>query len=204
MFATEKEMKAEAIRRMRLLGLNEECIEAFDKENQIMIAMSPFGIFANPNEKTMEEIKAFEEEVGAKVYFVVKSAMEYGLCYSYIYVSKYKEDWWYDEEGIPNNILMTYTVNRDYEECSEFGNIAVERTNFGSLVRVGQEANMSVREFTDLVIDADWTFIRVFDNESQNNVFAGFIVDLSDNILDATIDSWNIEENTICLNISFE
>ena len=137
MFATEKEMKAEAIRRMKLLGLNEECIEAFDKENRIMIAMSPIGIFANPNEKTIEEIKAFEEEVGAKVYFVVKSAMEYGLCYSYIYVSKYKEDWWYDDEGIPNNILMTYTVNRDYEECSEFGNIAVERTYFGSLVRIG-------------------------------------------------------------------
>ena len=63
---------------------------------------------------------------------------------------------------------------------------------------------MLVREFTDLVIDADWTFIRVFDNESQNNIFAGFVVDLNDNILDATIDSWNIEENTICLNISFE
>ena len=137
MFATENEMKKEAIRRMNMLGLNEECIEAFDKENQIMIAVSPFGIFANPNEKTIEEIKSFEEEVGAKVYFVVKSAMEYGLCYSYIYVSKYKEDWWYDYEGITNNILMTYTVNRDYEECSEFGNIAVNRTAFGSLVRVG-------------------------------------------------------------------
>ena len=60
MFATEKEMKAEAIRRMKLLGLNEECIEAFDKENRIMIAMSPIGIFANPNEKTIEEIKAFD------------------------------------------------------------------------------------------------------------------------------------------------
>ena len=137
MFATEKELKTEAIRRMKLLSLNEECIDVFDKEDRVMIAVSPFGIFANPNEQTMAEIKAFEEEVGAKVYFVIKSAEDYGLCYSYIYVSKYKEDWWYDDEGIPNNVLMTYTVNRDYEECSEFGNIAVERTDFGSLVRVG-------------------------------------------------------------------
>lgn len=137
MFATEKEMKKEAIRRMKLLGLYEGCIDIFDRENRPMMSVSPYGAFAGINEKTMAEIKAFEEEVGAKVYFVVKSAMEYGLCYSYIYVSKYKEDWWYDDEGIANNVLMTYTVNRDYEECSEFGNIAVDRTAFGSLVRVG-------------------------------------------------------------------
>lgn len=137
MFATEKEMKAEAIRRMKLLGLYEVCIDIFNKKDKVMMAVSPHGTFSDINENTMAEIKAFEEEVGAKVYLVVKSEMEYGLCYSYIYVSKYKEDWWYDDEGIANNILMTYTVNRDYEECSEFGNIAVDRTAFGSLVRVG-------------------------------------------------------------------
>lgn len=62
---------------------------------------------------------------------------------------------------------------------------------------------MLVREFTDLVIDASFTVIKVFDNDLQKDIVKCCIDELSENILDATIDSWNIEENTICLNISF-
>ena len=62
---------------------------------------------------------------------------------------------------------------------------------------------MLVREFTDLVIDASWTVIKVFDNDSQKDIVKCCIDELSEDILDATIDSWDIEEKTICLNISF-
>ena len=62
---------------------------------------------------------------------------------------------------------------------------------------------MLVREFTDLVIDASFTVIKVFDNDSQKDIAKCCVDELSENILDATIDSWDIEENTICLNISF-
>lgn len=52
---------------------------------------------------------------------------------------------------------------------------------------------MLVREFTDLVIDASFTVIKVFDNDSHKDIVKCCIDELSENILDATIDSWDIE-----------
>lgn len=63
---------------------------------------------------------------------------------------------------------------------------------------------MQVRYFTDLVLDSHCSRIKVYDNEKQIDVYNGCVCDLQDDILDADIGSWNIEDGTICLNIDKE
>ena len=59
---------------------------------------------------------------------------------------------------------------------------------------------MLVREFTALATD-DIIWIKVYDNRMAVDVFQGYIYELSDDILEAEISSWDIEDETICLNI---
>lgn len=60
---------------------------------------------------------------------------------------------------------------------------------------------MSVREFTDLALSKHSDEIKIYDNEISAYIYEGVICDLQDDILDRDIGSWNIEDNTICLNI---
>lgn len=60
---------------------------------------------------------------------------------------------------------------------------------------------MLVKDFTDLVLDAHISEIKVYDNEQQTDIYKGCVYDLQDDILYRSIGSWNIEDNTLCLNI---
>ena len=60
---------------------------------------------------------------------------------------------------------------------------------------------MLIREFTALATD-DIMWIKVFDNTEARDIFAGDIYELPDDILDAEIESWDIEDETICFNIN--
>jgi hypothetical protein len=60
---------------------------------------------------------------------------------------------------------------------------------------------MLIREFTALATD-DIMWIKVYDNEVAIYIFNGHIYELPDYILDMEIESWDIEDETICFNIN--
>ena len=60
---------------------------------------------------------------------------------------------------------------------------------------------ITVREFADLALDRHCSIIKIYDNNISADIFTGFVYDLTDDILDRDIGSWNIEDETICLNI---
>ncbi len=60
---------------------------------------------------------------------------------------------------------------------------------------------ITVREFVDLALSVNGDTIKIYDNEKGDNIFKGTISKLTDDILDRSIGSWNIEDGTICLNI---
>lgn len=60
---------------------------------------------------------------------------------------------------------------------------------------------ITVREFVDLVLDDHCSSIKIYDNNESTDMFKGFVCDLTDDILDRDIGSWDIEDGTICLNI---
>lgn len=135
MCATRDEMKKEAVKRMKALGIYGPAIKQFEKSNIVMVSEPNGGLYwADDDEREM--IKQFEEKYGGLVYIVVRQYFEFGRCDSLLYVSKHKEEWDMDNEDINDRIPMSYTVNHDWPDGSEFGSIAVSPL-VGGLVRVG-------------------------------------------------------------------
>lgn len=134
MSISREEMKQEAIKRMKALDIFPDAIRQFKNNNTVMVSERPLGAlyWANDEEKTM--IRQFEEENNALVYMIVRTNMAFGLCDSLLYVSQYTEEWEMDNEDIKDNIVMTYTVNHDAPDCSEFGSIGIQKRN-GGLIR---------------------------------------------------------------------
>ena len=61
----------------------------------------------------------------------------YGLLDSFIYVSKYTDEWNEEITDLKDGYLMPYTINRDYPMCTEFGSICIEHTDNRGVIRVG-------------------------------------------------------------------
>ena len=133
--ATPEEMKEEAIRRMKKLGIIYDAIRQFKNEGIVMVSEPPFGglYWYHSEDENYKRMKKFEEEHGALVYIVVRAWTTFGKMDSYVYVSKYKEEWDMDNEDINDNIVMTYTVNYDMPDCSEFGSIGIRKAAGGLL-----------------------------------------------------------------------
>ena len=133
MYATHEEMKQEAINRMKALSIYGPAIKQFDKDNIIMVSEPNGGLYW-ADDAEMEMIKQFEDEHDAVVYIVVRQYFKFGKCDSLLYVSKYKDEWEMDNEDIRDDIPMSYTVNHDWPDGSEFGSIGV-RYFAGGLIR---------------------------------------------------------------------
>ena len=129
--------KAEAIKRMEVLGLFKPCIRAFKSRNEIQLSEPTGGLYEfSANEELTEKVKEFEEEHDALVYHVIHTYTEFGELYNFLYVGDHEEEWGMDNDDIKDNYVMCYVWNKDDDWCSEFGTIAV-RQKFGGLVRVG-------------------------------------------------------------------
>lgn len=130
--------KAEAITRMRMLGIFKDTIDQFDKYDLVSISEPPFGAFYWAEGEDLEQIRKFEEEKNALVYVVVRTRTTEGILDSYLYISNYPEEWHMDRADIenPDAPMMSYVRNHAAPECSELGFIKVERTIAGGLRRV--------------------------------------------------------------------
>ena len=128
--------KAEAIKRMKALDLYKPYITLFEKENKIFLSEMTGGVYEfDDNEELITKVKEFEEEYDALVYHVIHTMTQFGELYSFLYVSKYEEEWEMDNEDIADGYAMAYVWNKTDEWCSEFGSIGVQG-KFGGIVRV--------------------------------------------------------------------
>lgn len=132
MQASKKEMKTEAVERMKLLGMNPQAIEEFEKEGNLNL--SRYGVLFPLEDEQWKRVRQFEKENGYCVYHVIQNFTNIGEMLSMLYVSTFKEEWEQDRIDIQEHIPMAYVANLDDEVCSEFGAIGVE-TIFGGLVR---------------------------------------------------------------------
>lgn len=131
----KEERFIEAIERMKLLKLDNPCIEAFTKGN--VWESEGYGALYEVNDEEQKLIDNFEKNhKGCLVYHMIHNKFEFGECYSILYVSSNKEEWESDKEDIKNGYVFAYVENIDNDWCSEFGSIAV-KSQFGGLVRIG-------------------------------------------------------------------
>ena len=136
MMVSREEKKVEALNRMKKWGYWGRAKEAFRKSNKVFVNEPPFGAVYDPEPYLAEDIKKFEDENNALVYMVVRAFTQFGVMDSFLYVSDYPEEWDMDNEDIGQGIAMTYTINRDMPDCSEFGSIGVRLGSGAGLIRV--------------------------------------------------------------------
>lgn len=127
-------MREEALKRMKFLNMHENVISEFKREGKLNKTVTK-GILYWLSEEEMEMVKAWEEETGNVVFHVMENKFEFGHCYSFLYISKYQEEWEMDMELMKDNICYAYVKNVDDEICSEYGTVGILPI-FGGVIRV--------------------------------------------------------------------
>ena len=132
---TKEERFIEAIERMKMLKLDKSCIEAFTKGK--VWESEGYGALYEVNKEEQQIIDKFEKEhEGCLVYHMIHNKLEFGQCYSILYVSPDTDEWQQDKDDIKEGYVFDYVENVDNDWCSEFGSIAV-KSQFGGLIRIG-------------------------------------------------------------------
>lgn len=132
--------KAEAINRMKELGLFAPCIKVF-KRGEVQLSEPTGGLYEFSSDKELTaKVQEFEKENNALVYHVIHTPMmldgEAMDMYNFLYVSDYQEEWEMDQNDIKEGYALAYVWNKTIDYFSEFGSIAVKE-RFGGLVRIG-------------------------------------------------------------------
>lgn len=127
--------KAEALKRMKALGIFNETIKQFEKEDLVSCSEPPMGanFWLYDEQKAM--VDAFEKENNALVYFVIRSYTQFGKLDTLLFVSDYQDEWEMDNDAIKDGFPFAYVYNYDIPEFSEFGSVGVEQ-RFGGLIRI--------------------------------------------------------------------
>lgn len=130
--------KAEAVKRMQMLGIYPETIRQFDKENFVSISEPPFGAFYWVDDETKKIIRDFERKYNSLVYMVVRSYFkELGKMDSFLFVSDYKdEEWEMDRNDIRHGQTLAYVYSYDDPIFSEIGPVGLKPTIAAGLKRV--------------------------------------------------------------------
>ena len=126
--------KAEAIKRMKDLGVFAQTIQQFKTDNLVSYSEPPMGANYWLDDEQKAIVDAFEKEYNALVYFVIRSYTQFGKLDSFLYVSDYEDEWEMENEDIKDGISMAYVHNYDVPDFSEFGSIGVQE-RFGGLIR---------------------------------------------------------------------
>lgn len=138
---SREEKKAEAIRRMKKMGYFSQSIKEFEKYDKVMVNEPPIGghFYTDYYPELEAKIKELEERDNILVYAVIRAYLTDGsenfTMDSLLYVEDYKEEWEYFDEDIKDSVIMSYTINWTWEDCSEYGSIMVERTAGAGLKR---------------------------------------------------------------------
>ena len=131
-----EERKIKAIELLKKLDIYEPYIEGFEKENNVCFFERFGGYWVYQEPEVLKKMKEIEEKFNCTVYAITHEYTEFGECYSFMLVTRYKYEW--------DNLLFkdgstfyafSYVWNKTYEDFSEFGTIGV-RSFGGGITRV--------------------------------------------------------------------
>ena len=133
----EQKQKAKAIEMMKQMDIYKPYIEGFEKENKVCF-FEQFGGFWGYQEPEVEaKMKELQKKYGCMVYAITHEYTQFGECYSFLIVSKYKEEWDRCVVSEKNkHYAFAYVWNKDDDWCSEFGTVVVQSFG-GGIKRIG-------------------------------------------------------------------
>lgn len=131
----KSEMKKIAIEHLKALNIYRPYIAEFRKNGTVTMFERFGGYYINEMNGYTElesRIKEFERDYDALVYAVTHEYLEFGECYTFLYVDK----------NDPNNLTINdglyyvyaYVWNKTMEYCSEFGSVGIQSA-YGGIVR---------------------------------------------------------------------
>lgn len=124
----KEEMKQKAIELMKKLDIYKPYIAGFEKEDKVCFFEQYGGYWVDQESEVEKKMKELEQKHNCIVYAITHEYLEFGECYSFLIVPKYKSDWKLLLEPWNNNRYSAYAYvwNKDDEWCSEFGSIGVQ------------------------------------------------------------------------------
>ena len=142
MKATREEMKAEAIERMKLLGLGEDVIASFEK-GKLMVSATGFGMellepisdFDDPDLSQL--VKKTEDKMPLIVFHVLRGEYAMGLSVALLYVWDNPDEWEYEKSLNQKDQLTAFVTqigDREFKYAPDCGSIRVKEQD-GMLIR---------------------------------------------------------------------
>ena len=129
--------KEQAIKYLKQLDIYKPYIDGFEKDDQVCVFERYAGFWVHQYPELERKMRAIEKEYGCTVYAITHEFMIFGECYSFLFVSKYKEEW---ETLIRSNknrhSAFAYVWNKSDDWCSELGDVIVQ-SGFGGITRIG-------------------------------------------------------------------
>lgn len=114
-------LKQEAIKRMKMLKINDDVVTIYNSSNKLLC--SNYGFITEVPFNILQQIKDWEKRYGNLAYHVIYSKLFGYEIYNALSVSNYKEDWIYERGIINDGWAMAYTVNVTKPDYSESGSI---------------------------------------------------------------------------------
>ena len=133
-----EEKKAEAVKRMKMLGIFPETIKQFERDSKVSVSKPPLGAFFWVDDEDKKRIAEFEKRYSALVYMVVRSYFkELGKMDTYLFVSDYKdEEWELDRSDLEHGQALAYVYNYSEPVFSEIGSVGLKLTIAEGLKRI--------------------------------------------------------------------
>jgi len=127
-----KEMKNEALKRLKKLNASRHVIRSFN--NGVLYSSEFCGMLYPLDEEQKRMVEAFEKKHHALVYHIIRQHTIFGEMLCFLYVSDNQEEWKEDEDEIACGQTCAYVINLTVPDCSELGSIGIE-PNIGGIVR---------------------------------------------------------------------
>ena len=131
---TREEKKIKAVELLKKLDIYRPYIKGLQKEDNVCFFENYGGYWAWQEPDLMKKVKELEEEHNCLVYAITHEYTSIGEMYSFLIVTDYEEEWDTLLEKYNNQYFaFAYVWNKDNDDCSEFGTIAL--SSFGGGIR---------------------------------------------------------------------
>lgn len=124
----EMDMKHNAIKRMRNLGVNGKVISEFKSSNSIYQSING-GELVKLNDNGLEVLESKMQNSNVMPFHIVLTNSEHGVVFNVLYVSSCKGDWDYGNNLTLRNLSIAKAINLQSGSIEDIGPIKLKSIN---------------------------------------------------------------------------
>lgn len=132
----QERQKAEAVERLRLMGVQEEYIRDFEQNDQVPIFVEDGITLKDLSPHNIDAIRYLQDNAGTKVYLVVRTTFgDLDVVDTLFIVHQFEDRWSEDKECVKKGYAMSLTMSCRHGGFTEFGLTVFRRLPDGRIVR---------------------------------------------------------------------